>query len=234
MPTLREIMAEPVERADVIGKPKLVANNTARYVRASGDTAWRLHSTDVVVQHVDGSWTLDSGGWKSPTTKHRINLYAPVSIGSDRGMWSVRSKGASAIFQDGMQIGANGELPEGGPDIAKQILATKKRIAKFIRKVDDGIPMPDSGDCWLCCMRSAEGKTMGEMGNDLEHLNGHIDEGYLHGSLIVNALRHKGYQDSQLPYVIRIGDIVKRSLRAYLGDKLGIGTKQAAPGSHRF
>jgi hypothetical protein len=43
---------------------KRVANNTVRYDRANGDTVWRLHNTDVVTKHADGSFTLNSGGWR--------------------------------------------------------------------------------------------------------------------------------------------------------------------------
>jgi hypothetical protein len=114
--------------------------------------------------------------------------------------------------------------------MARETLRIKRRIAKFIRLVDDckELPLPNPGDCWLCSMKDKEGKTMGSMpgdDSDAEHLSGHMDEEYLHGSLIVNALLHKGYSEKQLPYVFRSKHIVKLALRKYLMDKLGIGSK---------
>lgn len=60
----------------------------------------RLHKTNVVTFHSDGSIVLDSGGWKTVTTKDRMNRALPEgwSVYSDRGVWYLDQRGA----KDGM------------------------------------------------------------------------------------------------------------------------------------
>ena len=68
------------------GKP--IANNTRLYER--GDSiAVRLHNTDVVTIHPNNTWTLRSGGWRSVTTKERINRFSPARVCSVDGEWKV-------------------------------------------------------------------------------------------------------------------------------------------------
>ena len=70
---------------------------------------------------------------------------------------------------------------------------------------------------------------MGELGSDnVTHLHEHVKEGYLHGSLLVNAMRAYGYNDSQigLYYSMKIADTFKRAVRRYLQrNLLEIATK---------
>ena len=56
----------------------------------------RLHKTNVVTFHSDGSIVLDSGGWKTVTTKDRINCALPPgwSVYSTRGVWYLSQSGA--------------------------------------------------------------------------------------------------------------------------------------------
>jgi hypothetical protein len=69
------------------GRKKL-KNNTYLYPRGE-DYAVRLHYTDVVTIHADGTYTLNSGGWDTPTTKDRINAYSPARVASERGEWII-------------------------------------------------------------------------------------------------------------------------------------------------
>lgn len=68
---------------------KSLGNNTAAhrfdYGPATGSIGVRLHATDVVVAHPDGSVTLNSGGYRTVTTKDRINRFLPK--GYDEGGW---------------------------------------------------------------------------------------------------------------------------------------------------
>jgi hypothetical protein len=54
--------------------------------------AVRLHDTDVVTLHPDGSQTLNSGGWRTVTTKDRINAYSIAGVWSERGEWKVSTE----------------------------------------------------------------------------------------------------------------------------------------------
>ncbi|MDD4354226.1 MAG: hypothetical protein PHN56_07280 [Candidatus Nanoarchaeia archaeon] len=64
---------------------------------------------------------------------------------------------------------------------------------------------------------------MGELGTDNnDHLITHLKEKYLHGSILVNAMREAGYRDEQIRfhYAGKYFDAFKRSLRKYLQKRL--------------
>jgi hypothetical protein len=76
---------------------KKLENNTYMMFLPGGplDIAVRLHSTNVVTLHADGTYTLDSGGWRTVTTKDRINKYAPLDpsrhVYQLKGQWYIDS-----------------------------------------------------------------------------------------------------------------------------------------------
>lgn len=55
-----------------------IANNTWLERRGDHEIAVRLHGTDVVTFHDDGSVTFRTGGWNTSTTRARLNAYAPA------------------------------------------------------------------------------------------------------------------------------------------------------------
>lgn len=63
-----------------------------------------LHGTYVVSIHADGTYTLNSGGGRTVTTKNRINTYSPVRVCQCKGEWLVYYHGVEYSFQDGMII----------------------------------------------------------------------------------------------------------------------------------
>lgn len=60
---------------------KIIANNTLEHIRTNGDRCIRLHQTDVVIFKANGDIELNSGGWKTVTTKARINEHIPSRFG---------------------------------------------------------------------------------------------------------------------------------------------------------
>jgi hypothetical protein len=70
------------------GKP--VANNTRLFKRGDDSIAVRLHSTDVVTMHRDGTYTLAAGGYHTVTTSDRIRGFSPAKLLSERGEWFIR------------------------------------------------------------------------------------------------------------------------------------------------
>ncbi len=225
----RETMATMLADAPPHTKPRIVANNTVRYTAADGATAWRLHHTDVVTHHVDGTWTLDSGGWKTVTTKDRMCQFAPCTIRSDRGIWYV----GDVPFYDGMKLSADGTPITNGHDtatIAQDARALKRKISKFVCLIDtcDALPMPDAGDCFFCQMHEVKtGKPLGEVTGYADHLVSHMDEGYLVGSLLVNAMRDRGFTNEgiALHYQMNFRDTFKRAVHRYLGRAFGLAVK---------
>ncbi len=60
-----------------------IANNTRLEMRGNtygDDIAVRLHGTDVVTYHADGTITLNTGGYWTVTTRDRINRFVPGNI----------------------------------------------------------------------------------------------------------------------------------------------------------
>lgn len=77
------------------GKP--LQNNTRLFKRGD-DFAVRLHGTDVVTIHPDGTYTIRTGGWWTMTTKQRIASYSPIRIFSVRGDWRVRTSPSGTYY----------------------------------------------------------------------------------------------------------------------------------------
>ena len=82
------------------GNQKKVGNNTVLH-RIDADTlAVRLHQTDVVLLHRDGSYTLNSGGWRTATTKERMKEWSGAWLYQEKGVWYINGQ----EFEDGMKV----------------------------------------------------------------------------------------------------------------------------------
>jgi hypothetical protein len=111
-------------------------------------------------------------------------------------------------------------------------LELRAAIRKFVAKCDkfECLPKPENGDCWLCSMHDKDGKSWGDHSGDHEHIRSHIQEGYLHGSLILNALKWAGYRNPGLIWQMsnrdlsegKKPDMVKRALKRYLCRQCGL------------
>lgn len=81
--------------------------------------AVRLHATEVVTHWEDDQVTLNSGGYRTVTTKARMNAYLPTrySVRSHRGVWKVHYReddgqwNAGVDFYDGITLLPVGEQP---------------------------------------------------------------------------------------------------------------------------
>lgn len=83
------------------GKP--LANNTRLYKAGDDYEIW-LHNTPVVTIHANGTYTLESNGWRTRTTKDRINSYSPACVYQRRRVWYI----GTVEFRDGMRVDAVG------------------------------------------------------------------------------------------------------------------------------
>lgn len=84
---------------------KKIGHNT--YVEDIGNDTFgvRLHNTYVVRIYKDGTYTLHSGGWRTVTTKDRINANGPAKVYQKNHVWYV----GNVPFTDGMRVDANGQ-----------------------------------------------------------------------------------------------------------------------------
>jgi hypothetical protein len=199
MKTYQEFLAYIEAGKNKTDRP--LANNT-RVRKVENDIAIRLHDTDIIVLHENGTATLNSGGWRTKTTKERINEYSTARIWQRLSIWYISDKrGNETLFYDGMTVSKDGYAikPRQTARYEQQVKTIKKQAKQYARDYVEAlkaglVDYPSGGDCWACSLRTAEGKTvMGET-----HLQQHIDEKYYVPSLLVNAGREAGYRDEQI------------------------------------
>lgn len=83
-----------------------VGNNTYAEILHDNSVGIMLHSTYVVKIHPDNTYTLQTGGWQTVTTKDRINQYSPVRVYQRKYEWFVKVNGKEYPFMEGMVVGA--------------------------------------------------------------------------------------------------------------------------------
>jgi len=228
---MKKTKGELMSNSENVKNSKFVANNTLKIEYNNGTTAIRLHNTDIVTFRTDDKIVLNSGGWRTSTTKDRINTFSPAKISQDKGLWYLSG---NKLFYDNCIINNKGELISKqlkNNTIENKVNKLKKQITDYCNLVTkDNLPFPNPGDCWFCSMHDKDGTPMGELGSkNYDHLLNHLKEKYLHGSILVNAMREAGYRDEQigLHYQLKLVETFKRSLRKYLQKRLisGIAVK---------
>lgn len=222
---------------------KKLKNNTYLERKADGDIAVRLHSTDIITLHRNCSATLDSGGWRTMTTKDRLNEYGFI-ISQQEGIWMYHGiqrwpykQSAPVLFKDGMRVGTNnGEVVAGHPetDEMDSIKKLRERIKKYARLCSDSLPIPHPGpgDCFFCSLVDKDsGKPWGD--DKTDHLLSHMEEGYVVPSLVYNALKEDGELNSMTMQGAFGGENklldlaqehVRRAVRKYMYRRFGIAT----------
>lgn len=231
-------------------KSRKVANNTYLERRPGGDIAVRLHATDVVTFHADGTATVNSGGWLTVTTKARINDYLPggIVLTSTKGRWYlvypghwdsatdtyVKSDRPAVPYTDGIVLDlATLDVIDGAPfpyDVAAEDSENekmRKAVAKYVANTTAADIVRafenSAGDCMICNWPGRE--------SEADHLRLHVDEQYVMYSLTRNAVTERGFMN---PGVIlhmiysaaqsgQVDRIYKDSMRKYLRKHLTIG-----------
>jgi hypothetical protein len=188
-----------------------LANNTYAERRELGAIAIRLHATDILTFNADGSIVVSSGGWKTSTTKARINDYLPKNaprVGQHKGLWSWYNWQATPPielpFTDGDIVGADGKVKaQRESNGAEHKL--RKSVLKYAKLYAAAIPLPhpSGGDCWHCCLKSEAGRSLGDETGNADHIRSHIDEGYVVPSLALSAAREAGWTDHLIAGVFR-------------------------------
>ena len=214
-----------------------LANNTYLERREGGTIAVKLHETDVVTYHQDESLVLNSGGWLTVTTKDRMNQYGPVGhrVYSVRGVWYVGECGnwepdKAIPYKDGITFRADGTVTGGGERAdVDRVKALRKAIRAYADLCAAAVPLPTPGpgDCFYCVMRTTDDKSLGDAIGDVDHLQSHLDEGYVVPALVWSALTEAGYDpQKQVIHALAFGepgnmidiarDAVKRAVVKYL------------------
>jgi len=197
-------------------KSRKVGNNTYLERRPGGDIAVRLHQTDVVTFHADGTATLDSGGWLTVTTKSRMNDYLPggISLGSVKGRWFltyaghhtydadgnylayVKSERPSVPFADGITIDlASLDVIDGAP--APVDVVAEDQANKATRKAIDTYLKTTTAEEIVHAFDHAGGDCWACAGiipdtDPADHLRNHVNDHYVMLSLTRNAVTERG------------------------------------------
>lgn len=203
-------------------------NNT--YAERRGECiAIRLHATDIMTFHPDGRIVLNSGGWKTVTTKARMNEYLPpgLQIWQNRGTWNWSG---GLPYTDEDWVDAEGKVHAQKKDDKKE-QALRKKILAYAKLYGENLPMPppSGGDCWYCAMHTTDGKPLGEAHGDTSHLLSHMEEKYLVPSLALTAMKAANCGDLILYSAFHTDGVTRlaksylpRAVRRYLYKQFGL------------
>jgi hypothetical protein len=186
---------------------KKIANNTVRYTRPDGSVCIRLHKTDIVTS-VKGDITLNSGGYKTPTTKDRMNnALRPMgwSVTQERKVWYLARIGEwdnKITFADGITIHADNTVTGAGVGPDRSLIM---RIKKYAKGFAAALPVkpPDNGDCWGCLFHRSGNSSPYDMPMGTDHLILHFGgtkeqpEPYYVPSLLLRVLETRGIKPGQ-------------------------------------
>ena len=175
---------------------KKIGNNTFEIEYSNGDIAIRLHYTNIITVKPNGNIILNSGGWKTNTTKDRINKYLNTylkgknwNISQVNYNWQLQKWGykngkysllAVKSFFDNMELTPEGETlnrTENNNLSNQDISKYKKAINKYVNLIDkmDTLPIPSNGDCWHCLLKSQNDKNLGDELKSIDHLINHFE-----------------------------------------------------------
>lgn len=73
-----------------------------------GDIHLRYHETNVVTFHPDNTFTLNTGGYKTQTTKQRISEFGPTPVFQRNGEWFIAGPKDYIEFFDGIRVDSFG------------------------------------------------------------------------------------------------------------------------------
>lgn len=219
---------------DPYGNGKPVGNNTRLIIQADDEVGLLYHKTFIVTYHTNGGMTLNSGGWRTVTTKERISQALPMgwAIRSEQGQWFVVNvtSGVEYIYYDGFEFQPDGfdQLqPAPDPAKAKAELATweynkvvRQQIRRFVRNLTAeqvSNALEGHGSCEQCLIRPGLSHP--------DHLVVHVQENFLTKELVYASLAARGFVD---PYLIlnvvkvaavvqdEVDSMLKQALRKYL------------------
>lgn len=190
-----------LKTARVQARGKKINHHTYIVPADNEAVAVRLHETNIVTFAPDGTITLNSGGWRTATTKERMNDALRdhgVQITASNGMWYV----GGSLFYENIAIKDGVVL---NPRMPVDLEIYKKQIDKMVKTyikgfidhiVENGLEEPDGGDCWACHMKAMDGRP-DALGVD--HYLSHFEEKYYVPSLFFTALMEKKY--GNLPFI---------------------------------
>ena len=157
----------------------------------------RLHDTDIAVLFPDRTIILSSGGYKTHTTKDRLDKIVPdgFRVYQKLGLWFIWQYKTDKTYPFCDDIMILPDLSVTGYDTEYQSKITLRKDIKAYAKgfmnalITGKVNKPDGGDCFYCYIREVKtDKPLGEINKDTDHLQSHFDEKYYVGSLFYRAV----------------------------------------------
>lgn len=183
-----------------------------------------LHGNVIAEWRDDGLWVTNAG-WPSVTTRERLNGLRGVNV-TQRNTYQYLNDHK----WNGDWVRVEGFAGNVSDSDTEKIAKLKKAIAKYSKLYVKPYPMPSGGDCWYCAMSTDEKKSLGDATNNHAHLLDHMGLGehddsevYVHGSMIVNAMREAGYRDESIAIHLQgmgSDETIPRAVRKYLTKRL--------------
>ena len=159
-------------------RKRKLGNNTYLVIRDDDGYGIRLHDTEVVIHYKDRI-VLNSGGYKTLTTKSRMNEYTPFNVIQKQKVWYVDG----TPFEDGITLYNNGTIKGQGKNPKETIKLTKrvKQYSKDYAKefMRGNIPKPSNGDCWGCLFHKDGKPTIAR-----DHILSHLEDKYYVPSML--------------------------------------------------
>lgn len=84
---------------------KVIKGNTVEYITNEGTRIIRFYETNIIIFHTDDTVELNTNGYKTVTTKERINEFSPFNIFQKDHTWYIDSE--TLPFTDGIRLNTN-------------------------------------------------------------------------------------------------------------------------------
>ena len=201
---------------------KLALNTYLR--EENGNMVIRFWNTDIITINSEAGcsfYTLNSGGWRTSTTKDRLNRFSPANVWQEKGVWYIYEgvTGNKVVFEDGIKVNASGKVISGaGKDTLPKVMRKVDRlVSKYIKGyaahvMAHGLEEPSGADCWGCYFKDTESKEKEVMGYD--HYLNHFEEKYYVPSILAKAVQEMGYGNPAVVWQV-IGWDVKKGRESY-------------------
>ncbi|OPZ85416.1 MAG: hypothetical protein BWY74_03921 [Firmicutes bacterium ADurb.Bin419] len=176
----------------VLGKRESKKLRYQTWAKRDGDIIYIQHFETPILQFFkNGKVIYSTEGWRTKTTKDRLNAYGPLNIYSNSGLWWVGDYGdPMGVYKDGM-IYHKGKLYNTATKneinrYNKLKKASLKYTRDFINAALNGELSSDlRGDCFYCQAGIFEqGRT--------SHVISHIKENYFVPSMLYHGLNIAG------------------------------------------
>lgn len=87
---------------------KIGCNTTLRL--EYGNIVIKYHATDIITITPENKYILNCKGWRSGSTKLRLNKYTPVRIFQKNFEWFVYTNGQTITYHDGITFDSTGSI----------------------------------------------------------------------------------------------------------------------------